>query len=338
MTLQNIKSTLVSRVRTLVTRTVTEQVYDSLLLQGRMASWQVRAKQSIHSLQDVEFKVFSQWGQDGIIDWLIERAAIPPHLQTFIEFGVYDYLESNTHFLLENRNWRGLIMDGDPVLLEFIRKDHRHHRYDLTTKSTFITRENINQLITEAGFSGEIGLLNIDVDGNDYWIWEAIEAVQPIIFVSEFNAFFGDLHAVTVPYDPTFVCGHTHPERLYFGASVAALSSLSAQKGYRFLGTNTAGNDVFFMREDYAKRLDGALLNVVTWPTRARIPIEESGQTKWIAGLNGSKRISNLPLINVATGKTVTLNQLGSSHSDNWAKQIAGALHLADLDGSPSSR
>src|ERR1700761_2843263 len=94
---------------------------DTLQLMGRMASWQVRSRQVISSLQDVEFKVTSQWGEDGIIDWLIERAQIPPISQSFIEFGVETYRQSNTRFLLQNRNWRGLIMDGSPAVITAVK-------------------------------------------------------------------------------------------------------------------------------------------------------------------------------------------------------------------------
>lgn len=325
MTLRTIKSRLVRRVRTLVSRNVEEKVFDSLLLQGCMASWQVRSMQSIHSLQNAEFKVFSQWGEDGIIDWLIERAAIPPRLHTFVEFGVESYSEANTRFLIENRNWRGLIMDGDPMLAETLRRDHRYFRYDLSMKSAFITRENINDLIIEAGFAGEIGLLSIDVDGNDYWIWEAIEAIRPVICICEYNAVFGDLHPVSIPYDPKFMCGQTQSSRLYFGASIAALSSLAARKGYRFLGTTLAGNDAFFIREDYASPFDTALRNIVALPSKFRTPVDPLGELPWVEGYDRFKTISGLPLINTETGETVALGELGSVYSDNWLQQIGGA-------------
>jgi hypothetical protein len=90
---------------------------ESLQLSGRMASWHVRARMSLQISRKSNSRVSSQWGQDGIIDWLIERAEIPPDAQTFIEFGVEEYRQSNTRFLLQNRNWRGFIMDGDPELL-----------------------------------------------------------------------------------------------------------------------------------------------------------------------------------------------------------------------------
>lgn len=324
MMLRTIKTKLVRRVRTLVTRMVEEKLFDSILLQGRMASWQVRSMKSIQSLQDAQFKVLSQWGEDGIIDWIIERADIPPHLHTFVEFGVEHYHEANTRFLIENRNWHGLIMDGDPALSEALRRDRRYYRYGLKMKSAFITRENINDLIVEAGFAGEIGLLSIDVDGNDYWIWEAIDAIRPVICVCEYNAFFGDLHPVSTPYDPKFSVGQSHPSRLYFGASIAALSSLGARKGYRFLGTTMAGNDAFFIREDYASPFDSALRSIVARPSNFCVPTDASGQESWVDGKDRFNMVSSFPLVNTETGERVTLGELGSAYSDDWLQQTTG--------------
>ena len=193
-------SALLRRIRSYFTREIQATADLSLLLLGRMASRQVRAMEVISSLDEVEFKVFSQWGEDGIIDWLIERAEIPPNLHSFIEFGVESYGEANTRFLLQNRNWRGLVMDGDPAQIERLnRKKELFWAYDLTAKSAFITRENINDLFLDSGFSGEIGLLSIDIDGNDYWVWEAIRAVRPIICVCEYNAVFGDIGRYPFP-------------------------------------------------------------------------------------------------------------------------------------------
>ena len=243
--------------------------------------------ESIRSLQDVEFRVFSQWGEDGIIDWLIERAAMPPKLHTFVEFGVDKYVEANTRFLLENREWRGLVMDGDPALVAGLKRGAVFWRHDLKAMSAFITSENINQLLTNAGYSGDIGLLSIDVDGNDYWIWQAIDTVRPILCICEYNAVFGDLHAVSVPYNPTFLRGQSHfGRRCYFGASIAALRSLAAQKGYKFLGTTLAGNDAFFVREDYASAIAGALENVIACPSRFRESRDPTGQLSFVGGGN----------------------------------------------------
>src|SRR5690242_12493092 len=142
----------------------------NLLLTGRLLSLTIRGITCVNSLADVEFRVSSQGGEDGIIDWLVERLEIPTH--AFIEFGTDKYLESNTRFLLLNRNWRGFIIDGSAENMEFVKNDVIFWAHDLAAKSAFVNCENINEIIADSGFSGEIGLLSIDIDGNDYWVWE----------------------------------------------------------------------------------------------------------------------------------------------------------------------
>jgi hypothetical protein len=298
---------------------------ESLQLSGRMASWQVRSRNTIANLQEVEFRVSSQWGQDGIIDWLVERAEVPSAAQTFVEFGVEDYRQSNTRFLLQNRNWRGLIMDGDPAVVKAVESDGLAWRYDLTARPAFITRENINGLISGAGFGGEIGLLSIDIDGNDYWVWEALHTVRPIICICEYNAVFGDVHPISIPYDQHFSRTKAHPSNLYFGASIAALRSLAAKKGYRFVGTNLAGNDAFFVREDFARRfVDGSLQQIRSLPSRLRESRDGRGINSYIGGLERFQQISALPVVNVETEVMMPLGDLETVYSDEWLATSSG--------------
>jgi hypothetical protein len=292
-------------------------------LLGRIASLQVRGRQSLSSLSDAEFKVTSQWGEDGIIDWLIERAQIPPALRTFIEFGVEDYRESNTRFLLKNRNWRGLIMDSSPALVDAVQKDGLAWRYDLTPRPAFITRENINELLASAGFGLDIGLLSIDVDGIDYWVWEAIEAVRPVIVICEYNAVFGDIHPVSIPYDSTFNRTRANHSNLYFGASIGALCSLAVRKGYRFLGTTSAANNAFFIREDYSKPLlDGSIGRIHALPSIFRESRDASGQLNYIGGVERLRHIAGMSVINVETGAISRLGDLGSVYSQEWLEVL----------------
>ena len=123
----------------------------------------------------------------------------------FVEFGVETYVEANTRFLLRHRGWSGLVMDGSAANVARIRSDPIFWRYNLKAVEAFITRENIDSLIESQGLRGDIGLLSIDIDGNDYWVWEAVSVVRPAIVVIEYNARFGTDAAVTVPYDPGFV-------------------------------------------------------------------------------------------------------------------------------------
>lgn len=326
MSIKKLIQKVLSPVRWWLQNDIRSAATDSHLLQGRMASWAVRSMKQISSIQDVEFKLTSQWGEDGIIDWLIERANIPPASHSFVEFGVETYREANTRFLLQNRNWRGLIMDGSPDMVAAVKADGLYWKYDLTAKPAFIDRDNINGLISGSGFKGDIGLLSVDLDGNDYWIWEAIEVVRPIICICEYNAVFGDVYPVSVPYDPQFRATQAHFSNLYFGASIIALKSLAAQKGYRFVGTTAAGNDAFFVREDYARRFaDDSLMHCTPQPSKARGSRGPDGQLTYAKGLERLQLISSLPVINTETGATIAIRDLGPMYSDEWLAAMTGA-------------
>jgi hypothetical protein len=199
-------------------------------------------------IQGAEFRVYSQWGEDGILHHLLRHIKVSRNI--FVEFGVENYTESNTRFLLMNNNWSGLVIDGSSSHIDFIKNDDIYWRYNLKAEHAFITRENINDLIRRNGISGDIGLLSIDIDGNDYWVWEAIDVILPSVVVVEYNSRFGPNRAVTVPYDAGFLRVGAHHTGLYFGASLAALCLLGKRKGYSFVGCNTAGNDAFFVRTE----------------------------------------------------------------------------------------
>jgi hypothetical protein len=315
------------RFRSWLVADATTVTMQNLQLLGRIASWQVRTRTVVSSLQDVEFKVASQWGEDGIIDWLIERAQIPPISQSFVEFGVETYREANTRFLLQNRNWRGLIIDANPGMVEAVHDDSLSWAYDLTVQPAFVTRENINELISSAGFSGDVGLLSIDLDGNDYWVWEAIHIVSPIICICEYNAVFGDIHPISTPYDSTFHRTTAHHTNLYFGASIRALLCLAARKGYRFVGTNSAGNDAFFVREDFAKQfVDSSLRHIQVLPSLIRQSRDGRGRLSYIGGTERAKPISALPVVNVETGVAVKLGDLGPIYSKEWVDAMSHGM------------
>jgi hypothetical protein len=214
---------------------------------GRIESRQLRNIES-DNLNDYEFRVFSQWGEDGIIQHLVRSIDIPK--KYFVEFGVQDYRESNTRFLLVNDNWSGLVMDGSAANIERIKKDMIYWAYDLKPVQAFVTRENINELLRQNGVTGEIGLLSIDIDGNDFWIWQAIEVINPVIVVIEYNHRFGQQAAVTIPYKESFDRTKTGHGPFYFGASLQALCWLAKRKGYAFVGCSSNGVNAFFVRRD----------------------------------------------------------------------------------------
>ena len=221
---------------------------------GKLLSEQLKKNQ----ISDSEFSCYSQFGEDGIIQYLINNLDIKN--KTFIEFGVENYEESNTRFLLENNNWKGLIIDSSAKNTNFIKSQEYYWKRSLKVSNNFIDRENINNIFLENDFSGEIGLLSIDIDGNDYWVWEAINIVKPEILIIEYNARFGKDLSVSIPYNKDFVRSNIYPEKVIYGASIKALNKLSLKKGYELVYINSNGNNAFFVNRsklnENIKRVD----------------------------------------------------------------------------------
>jgi len=221
-----------------------DKIQESL---GRIETRQT-AELASGNLLNNEFRVFSQWGEDGIIQKLIRHIDIGEKI--FIEFGVENYTESNTRFLLTNNNWSGLVIDGSQSNIDYIKRDKIYWQYNLKAECAFITKENINQIFEKNGIKGDIGILSIDIDGNDYWVWEAITTVNPAIVIIEYNAKFGSDLSVTVPYESDFVRSKKHYSMIYYGASLKALYILGSKKGYTLVGCNSNGVNAFFVRND----------------------------------------------------------------------------------------
>lgn len=200
-------------------------------------------------LSDYEFKIFSQWGDDGIIQYLIKH--VPIRNNVFIEFGVEDFAESNSRFLMMNNNWTGFVMDGSSDAMNRLRNRSWFWKYDLSNKTVFIDRDNINSLLAETGFS-DIGILSVDLDGNDYFIFDEINLTKlnPSIIIMEYNAVFGKDRFISVPYRKDFMRGKAHHSYLFFGASLAALNYAATKKGYSLVGCTSAGNNAYFVRND----------------------------------------------------------------------------------------
>lgn len=260
-------------------------------------------KSSIQSLAEVEFKVFSQFGDDGIIQYLIHKL---PHLnKTFVEFGVEDYREANTRFLLMNNNWEGLILDGSPKHINSIRQDYIYYLYNLKARNSFITAENINQLLTEEGFTGELGILHIDIDGNDYWVWNAINVVNPAIVIMEYNALFGCDRPITTPYQADFYRTKAHYSNLYFGSSLKALCILAEQKGYDFIGCCDNGANAYFVRKDVLSQTD--FIKPKTCEegfvmSRFRQSRDAKGKLTFLSNEQGIQLMKGLPVWDVEKG------------------------------------
>jgi hypothetical protein len=276
-----------------------------ILLLGELLARQNKQSGVIDRLADAEFKVFSQGGDDGIIQYLINKIHIPD--KTFIEFGVENYIESNTRFLLKHDNWSGLIIDGSSKATDFIKSDDIYYQHELKVVTSFITADNINRLISSEGLRGEIGLLSVDIDGVDYWVWKAITVVKPVIVIAEYNSVLGVDKAVTVPYKPDFVRSQEHHSNLYFGASLKALCMLAEEKGYAFVGSNSMGNNAYFVRKDRLGPLKALTPSEGYVCSKFRESRDKKGKLTYLTGADRYDHIKGLPVFNVSTNAIESL-------------------------------
>lgn len=253
------------------------------------------------NLQAYEFKVFSQWGEDGIIQRLIK--IVPIQNQTFIEFGVEDFSESNCRFLLLNNSWQGFVVDGSRKKIRRLRNSYYFWKYQLEAQAEFLDTHNINPVLARSGFNGDLGILSIDVDGIDYYLLKEIHVFRPRILICEYNAIFGPSRKISVPYDPNFARGEKHFSHLYFGASLAAFSFLAEQRGMSLVGTNRAGVNAFFVRNDLlGKSLRKLSPEEAFTDSTARESRDLNGNLDFIGGSERQKLIRGLPVVNVESG------------------------------------
>ena len=289
-------------------REVARNAIDAKLLSAKTAIHQVRSLGRLDRLADAEFRVFSQFGDDGIIQYLIHHLSVAP--SSFVEFGVESYGEANTRFLLINNNWRGMIMDASAEYMAGVQSDEIYWRHDLTAVNAFIDRDNINALLSEHGFAGEIGILSIDIDGNDYWVWERLTCARPVIVIAEYNSVFGPHAPVSIPYEPAFYRTRAHYSNLYWGCSLAALCHLAGKKGYDFVGSNSAGNNAYFIRRDRLGDLRPLSAAEGYVESRFRESRDADGRLTFIAGPHRRAAIADMPMVDVTTGKTVLVADL----------------------------
>ena len=294
--------------KTIINNQISKQDTEtSLILQGKILS-ELNRNKSSKNIQDYEFKVFSQNGEDGIIQFLIQNTEIKNKI--FVEFGVETYKEANTKFLLLNNGWSGLIIDGDKDAMEKIASSDLHWKYDLKSIGNFITKDNINKIIKSAGIEGEIGLLSVDIDGNDYWVFENIDCINPQILIMEYNSMFGDTHKISVPYDENFVRSQKHYSNLYYGASIAALCDIANKKGYDLVGSNSFGNNLFFIRHDCNKLKIKLTPKEAYVKSKFRESRDENGKLTFLSHKEGLELIKNEPVVNIEDKKTYSIGEV----------------------------
>ncbi|OHA89207.1 MAG: hypothetical protein A2741_00230 [Candidatus Zambryskibacteria bacterium RIFCSPHIGHO2_01_FULL_43_27] len=284
-----------NKIRVVEKLIVRESNIQKMLL-GHILVENLLKKGDLENIHEAEFKVFSQWGDDGIIQYLINKIDTP---KTFVDIGAGTYTQPDTRFLLEHDNWSGIAIDASSV--DPLKNSELYPCYDITAKQEFITAENVNELIDFE----EVGLLNIDIDGNDYWIWKALK-ISPIIVIVEYNPYFG-LKPITVPYNKDFKRNVAHHSSMYYGASLMSLCDLAKEKGYVFIGCNSNGGNAYFIRKDKVGKLKVLTPQEGYRETKSREHRDKNGNLTFTAPQKAKESLKGMPVFNTQKGKIETL-------------------------------
>ena len=205
----------------------------------------------ITNIREAELKVFSQFGEDGIIDYLIYKLKLNSKIR-FIEIGTGDYEEANTRFLCENRICSGLLIDKINDL-KFVQKRDFFWKNDLYFCQKTITPSNVSSVINSYGFEKGYNLLSIDIDGNDFWVLKNIELNLADIVVAEYNPLFGPNLSLSIPQNDNF--DRNKFNKIFYGASLTAMIELMDSKEFMFVGANSACNNAFFVNKNKKESL-----------------------------------------------------------------------------------
>ena len=285
----------------LIKKIFSEEVEKELILKAKILSIKNKKKKKIKNLSEIEFQVFSQWGEDGIIDWIVNKFSNIP--KSFLEIGTQDYKESNTRFLLINKNWDGFLIEADNKAIKKIKSQRIYWKHKLTVKNEFVTRENINNVINKLDVPKKLGLLSIDIDGVDYWVLKKISTLDPSIIICEYNSLYGTKKPITVPYKKNFNRSKEHYSNLYYGASIQAFIELMKTKKYFLLGTNSAGNNAFFLKNNFLKEANKALYEKKIFTSKFRESRNKNGDLTFLDKKRSLKIIQNQFIVDLKNNK-----------------------------------
>ena len=254
-------------------------------------------------LWDAEVKVFSQWGEDGILDYLCESLDLSK--PKVLEVGAGNFHECNSRFLAENRNASVVAVDGRDDLISSINQNSLKWKNHIFALQEWILPTNINNVISTARKSMlGIDIFSLDLDGNDYWILEAANLEDVSVVVVEYNPLFGSKLAVSVPRDDKFDRTTKHYSCLYYGASLLAYIHILSQKGFVFVGSNRVGSNGFFVRKDLATQIKLNLPTEFSQHTdwRIRESRDSLGKLDYLSNNERTNQMLGMPLVNVKDG------------------------------------
>jgi|688.fasta_scaffold100662_3 hypothetical protein len=224
-----------------------------LSLKNQWLQWKLAGSTPYSRIRDAGFRCYSESEEDGIILYLLTMIGVDGG--TLVEMCCGSGNECMATNLILNHGYKGFLFDGSEANIDAAtrffhsKKDCRLVKPDLSC--TWITVENVNALLTRSGCPRDVDFFSLDIDGNDYWVWDAVEAINPKVCCIETLDIAPSNKRITMPYDPKFSLGAQPPQLQDFrSGSLAAMVKLSKRKGYRLVGAHRHGFNAFFMRND----------------------------------------------------------------------------------------
>jgi hypothetical protein len=208
-------------------------------------------------IQDAGFRVYSQCEEDGILLYILSMIAFKT--KRVVEMCCGSGEECMATNLILNHGFDGYLFDGNHDQIRkaevFFKSKQDCVAYPPVLTQAWITAENINDLLIRSGAAGEVDVFSLDIDGNDYWVWNAITAINPRVLVFETHSIIPADRSITIEYRPDFQCWNKPlNEQDYRGVSLLAMQTLCKKRGYRMIGGHRHGFNVFFLREDEGKQ------------------------------------------------------------------------------------
>ena len=258
----------------------------------------------VEDLIETEVKIFSQNGEDGIIDYLVHKLKVDK--KNFVEIGVGNYRESNTRFLYNRYHPKGLIIDYIDDMKKKVTKHVNFWKGDLRICNQKIDADNILDILNK-NCDYEIDFFSIDIDSIDYWIIKKLKNNISKIFVAEYNPVFGAELEVTVPNISGFERSKYHYSYLCYGMSLKALINLMDQKGYYFIGTNLQKINAFFILKEFKKEVFFKNIKIKSLDNYTNSNIRDSrdinNNLNFLSGNNKFKEIEDCEVINLKDNK-----------------------------------
>jgi hypothetical protein len=228
-----------------------QQIQRQIVNQYRLAK--LNGQKPYHSISDAGFRCYSEYEEDGIILYILSMIGFKT--KRVVEMCCGSGNECMATNLILNHGFDGYLFDGNQSNIELAKKFFSSKKdcklYPPQISHSWITVENVNDSLRDVEATGEVDLFSLDIDGNDYWVWKAIEIIKPRLCVFETHNIIPSNLSLTIKYEPDFNCwskqGH---EQDYRSVSLAAMVKLCKVKGYRMIGAHRLGFNVFFLRED----------------------------------------------------------------------------------------